>query len=173
MCVEDQLIWWELSFVMALSTYLPVHACLRFPTNPSSPINPSIPPSLPLNCQSNTLYVCLLVCPVAVHIVVVHAKVLALLFLIHWSLLLPCWSVFVSYFVVQYTFYLFWSCSRLGGEKSVYCCALSSWCLVITSTVILPRAEVSRASDVINMVKTSLYTVKNMMRMFCLGCVGL
>ena len=35
-----------------------------------------------------------------------------------------------------------------------------------TSTLILPR-------DVINMVKTSLFTVKNMMRMFCLGCVGL
>ena len=44
---------------------------------------------------------------------------------------------------------------------------------ISTSTLILPRAEASRASDVINMVKTSLFTVKNMMRMCCLGCVGL
>ena len=49
----------------------------------------------------------------------------------------------------------------------------SSGASTSTSTSILHRAEASRASDVINMVKTSLFTVKSMMRMCCLGCVGL
>ena len=38
------------------------------------------------------------------------------------------------------------------------------------STLILPRASASRASDVINMVKSSVFTVKNMW-LFCLECV--
>ena len=47
---------------------------------------------------------------------------------------------------------------------------MSRKCHNNTSTLILPRASASRASDVINMAKRPIFTVKNMW-LFCLECV--